>query len=763
MSSFPELRGSLFCDPHFVENYLSVDPTRLEANISRCASELNALRFSSVTRSSKLYELTISILGTINQAVCTNSEEASIPSVFVSGRAETIPSYEEGADELQPDLVLLDGEILHWENVKMAVEIKPMATHLKSGMRQLAKSASAVFSNQLHRRHQYGTVFCGWEATFVRFDRSGVIYSAPIDIRDQAFCEAFTGLMMLDKEAFGYDTAFTTRPTSNGGLDYYVDLPANAFPSEGRPDIAAKASTAMPRFTGQPNAPLNVPIKRLKVVRLLCHRKSICGNGTIVLRVREVIQPGVSNEGAKGGVKTRVRMKLGEWPTKDDVEVLGTRDYVLKLMWRDPNKKVEGEVLERLVGVYGVAQYMWHSDVFKKCDSLGCMMSMDYSCGNCLDKTPSRENLLVAKDLMDLDSEMPEGAGNKTTQYRQVDTDKFSLAHVQWRPRVYCRLLTSTLGSPLYKAESPRQLLRAILDAIIGYWRLVNMGLLHRDISEGNVLMLREGDGYHRRDWELPRKATSEEDSVLSKSERLLRKVLHDLGRDPVGMLNDFDLSKVHNLMGVSFFGNPSSENWNFKADPEKISRSTGARSAPSTTPKESRLNHANKTDKYVYRVDYRAGTPTYMSTRVLKVKLGEQYDHHFVDDLESFFWLILWCVAEHVDAPGAYLTREAQELLESLDRERIDDIAASKVALLANCQADGGYWMWHKLEAFDNSWASDPAIASVIINLGSFFYSIFLSRTELLPKCSPDEVFPVVVGIISEALELGWPRLSPF
>ncbi|KAG8680513.1 hypothetical protein FRC09_018177 [Ceratobasidium sp. 395] len=240
------------------------------------------------------------------------------------------------------------------------------------------------------------------------------------------------------------------------------------------------------------------------------------------------------------------------------------------------------------------------------------------------------------------------------------------------------------------------------------------MGLLHRDISEGNVLMLRGGDGYHRRDWELPRKVTSEKGSVLSKSEHLLQKVLHGLGRGPVGMLNDFDLTKADNLTGVSFFGSPSLENQSSKANNRKVSKSSIARGVPSTAPKGSHLKHANKPDKYVYRVDYRTGTPTYMSTRVLRVKLGEQYDHHFMDDLESFFWLILWCVAEHVDDPGTYLTREAQELLESLDREQIDDIATSKAALLANCQAGGGYWMWHKLEAFDNSWASDPAIASV-------------------------------------------------
>ncbi|KAG8722510.1 hypothetical protein FRC09_006159 [Ceratobasidium sp. 395] len=756
-----EMEDAIFCDPNFIKNFLTVDSTRLKTALERCKRDLDNFRFPTITKERQLYEPLARLLSRIRRAVNSDAEQSS---QFLDVSSTAIPSHGQDTAGIKPDLVLFDDTTQHWETVRMPIEVKTKATHLKVGMKQLTRYARAVFANQLHRRHLYGMVMCKWAATFVRFDRSGILYSTPIDIRSQNFREAFAGLMMLSEEAFGYDTAFTTRSARDGRLEYYVDLPAAAFPAEGGLNATAEGPAATPGPSSEPNAARNLLTKRLKVMRTLCHRKSIRGRATIVLRVREVINPGVSNKEPTARMKTRAQTKE-EQSAEDEVEVLGTRDYVLKLMWRDPNKKMEGEVLERLVGIYGVAQHMWHSDVFKQCKSPNCTMSMDNSCGNCLDKTPDKDELWVAENFKDLDVEIPEEAdGDEETVYKEVDTDKYSPAYARRTSRTYCRLLMSTVGSPLHTAGSPSELLQSILDAVLGYWRMVNMGLLHRDISDGNVLILREGHGYRKQDWKLPQTTTNDEDSVLARSERFLQEVVDDLGRDPTGMLNDFDLSKTHNLMGVSFFGDSVSEGEESNSDPDEsrpkrrkldpetnISSSSKGKGRENTAPKESSLNRVIEAEKGARCIDFRTGTPTYMSTRVLQLEIGQEYEHHFMDDLESFFWLILWCVVEHLDSRKAKPSMVAYRLLDELSKPELRFIALTKVNVLRQCSKKG-IKIRKTLAACTNAWASDPAIVSVIVKLGSYFDDV--NEEESLSEYTPDVVFPMFVGIILDALK---------
>ncbi|KAG9087787.1 hypothetical protein FS749_002647 [Ceratobasidium sp. UAMH 11750] len=426
---------------------------------------------------------------------------------------------------------------------------------------------------------------------------------------------------------------------------------------------------------------------------------------------------------------------------------------------------MEGEVLERVVGIFGVGQYLWHSDAFKACGHSTCGGTMDDGCGNCLDRTPSRDGVLVTRNLADLDIEIPEEKEGEETQYKAVQTDEYMPVHVHRTSRIYCRLLMSTVGSPLCSAESPRQLLQAVLDAILGYWRLVNKGLLHRDISDGNVLMLREGQGYHKREWKAPQAATCKLDREMAESEKLLQEVLARLDRDPTGMLNDFDLFTTHGELGDAFFGDLPRESDERELDepgPKRRKLSSGAAvSTPSSsdkgkakeqrTPDGSSLSRAVKVDQGACQaIDFRTGTPTFMSARTLHIPVGQRYAHHFTDDLESFFWLMLWCVAEHVDSEDSQPTASALELLDSLNRANLNDIARTKSDLLSKCNRKGA-WMREALELCNNSWATDPAIIKVVLTLGNYFYGVFIDRSFL--ECTPSEVFPMVVEVLMNAI----------
>ncbi|KAG8744662.1 hypothetical protein FRC10_009695, partial [Ceratobasidium sp. 414] len=617
--------------------------------LDRCENERDASAFPEVTKEPELYEPIRRALNVIKQAINGDLGQDSPPSLFDDVHSSPIPSHEVGTAMAKPDLVLFGGATRHWETVRMPIEVKTQPTFLKTGMKQLARDAYAVFANQLHRRHLYGMVVCMWEATFVRFDRGGILHSKPMDMSGKEFRKAFAGLMMLDDEAFGYDTAFTTRPGREGRLDYYVDLPAAAFLSMEGSETASDAPITRSESGNRPSMLSNPPTRRLKVTRTLCHRHTIRGRATIALRLREVLRPGASAEleGVGTGSPTEREQRLTE-----EVEVLGTRDYVLKLMWRRSNEKAEGEVLKRIVGIYGVAQYVWHSDVFKGCSSPNCARSTGYSCGRCLDKTPNRDNLLVVKNLTNLNIEIPEEANdNGETKYTEAKTDEYSEVCSHWTPQIYCRLLTSTVGSPLRRAESSRQLLQAVLDAILGYWHLVSRGLLHRDISDRNVLMLLDGHGYTRREWKDQRTATNTLDPAPAKSKEPLQEFLTKLNRDPSGMLIDFDLFEIQSGMETAFFGDsfPEGEESRVEGTGERDSKrrkptppvsqpalpadSFKGKSGETPAPRPN-LTKVAEADKHIA---FRLGTPVFMSVRILGMDIGRRYQHHFLDDLESF------------------------------------------------------------------------------------------------------------------------------
>ncbi|KAG9122897.1 hypothetical protein FRC07_000530 [Ceratobasidium sp. 392] len=585
-----------------------------------------------------------------------------------------------GDFSFRPDLVMFEINTRHWQAVRMAIEVKAKATYLKAGMKKLAGYAHMMFANQMERRHVDGLVICNWAATFVRFDRSEVLYSKPIGMRDQR--EEF------HEEAIGYDTAFTKRIANDGYTEYYLDLPLSAFSSEGA-DLVMQSSQEVPvTFNQIMDEPSDSSTTTMKVIRLVHNRAGILGCGTIVLLVRQVMRPGFSDELAydekylNEPIRTTREQRLAE-----GLEVLGTRDYMLRIGWRDLDHTIEGEVLERLVGEYGVEQYMWHSDVFKECDSPDCMGCMVSSCGECLDRTPHRVNVGIIKNLTDLDVDIPkEIEGEGEIKYDEIKTEEYSPAFVICISLVYSQLLMSTIGSPLYMAPGPREFLEPILDAVLVYWQIVNMSLLHRNISDGNVMILKAGRGYNQRNWKLPQPSITDEDlDAMSEdlvgpvnSERIRQMMLDQLGRDPIGMLGGFELAATHGLTGARFFDDSFSESKpdagghrskQRRLNPEDITFSSPLSSddedGEAVTASEADSDRFSKTEDAGR--DFRTGTPEFMSVRILNMEIGQRYEHHFMDDLESFFWLILWCVVDHLDITGGQGTNTARELLRKL------------------------------------------------------------------------------------------------
>lgn len=106
---------------------------------------------------------------------------------------------------------------------------------------------------------------------------------------------------------------------------------------------------------------------------------------------------------------------------------------------------------------------------------------------------------------------------------------------------------------------------------------MLNMGLLHRDISDGNVLLLREPHRYRKRRRQEPLVPSGEADPELAKSEKLLQEELDKLG-DPTGILNDFDLFALHGLMGATFFDSDVSDNQQSESEDERAINEPGSK-----------------------------------------------------------------------------------------------------------------------------------------------------------------------------------------
>ncbi|KAL5632551.1 hypothetical protein ACGC1H_005484 [Rhizoctonia solani] len=114
-------------------------------------------------------------------------------------------------------------------------------------------------------------------------------------------------------------------------------------------------------------------------------------------------------------------------------------------------------------------------------------------------------------------------------------------------------------------------------------------------------------------------------------------------------------------------------------SEPNSMRRKTNSRAAapvlsdPASVQKQNQITgegleiHSQRIKRRL--IDFRTGTPAFMAVCVLNIETGTPYHHHFFDNLESFFWLLLWCTAAHLDEGKMHPTPAAQDTLNELNR----------------------------------------------------------------------------------------------
>ncbi|TFY59416.1 hypothetical protein EVJ58_g5790 [Rhodofomes roseus] len=191
--------------------------------------------------------------------------------------------------------------------------------------------------------------------------------------------------------------------------------------------------------------------------------------------------------------------------------------------------------------------------------------------------------------------------------------------------RGHMRLVLKSIGTPITEFESTYELIRAMCDAIEGHRQAYVAGIVHRDISKGNVMIARR-DG------------------------------------DPsTGFVHDFDYASSWKRFLASEGKPVDLESWiQYARDQyapmrtrilENMMRMLAAREAEGGN-----KGKAATVEDPKAQIKQRTGTLHFMSVEVLSGSVTHEARH----DLESFYWLLVWIVLRHTafiheDEDGAW------------------------------------------------------------------------------------------------------------
>ncbi|QRW22319.1 kinase domain protein [Rhizoctonia solani] len=728
------IKDKILHDPNFFEHFLSGPPDRLDTVLKYCQrSGVYVQRKNHwnpntrFTRSSGDGTPLLRLLNTIVRGVHSMTpSDPNVPlALFLNRPTMNIP--EEATEHDLPDYLLFDGTTRGWQGVRTAVKVMTLPEYRKMGMRHLSICAAETFKDQIDRRHIYSLMVCGTEATFVRFDRAGILYSSAIDLCKNAetFIRAFTSLMILDRVDEGYDPYFSTKLDSNGSIVYYLDLPIES----GHPLLAP--------------AHVNSSTRKFQVKGVIYRHPEIAGNGTTVLRLCEVLKPirrEIKPKPRRGkGKKKRIKPIPVE---EEQEERIGDTSYILKIAWRDTEALKEADIYEEVDGMYGLVQYIWARDIPRPCTCT----EPEAECPTCVVEIAHIDGLETCDNLANI--QFPEASGNdgKNKEGSKLDTSQYRPAPIKRRHYIYSYGLMSSVGVPLETAKNPEQFMNAMLDAVLGYWRLFNLGYIHRDISEGNILMLEPGQKFVWREWENPGFELSDiEDEDLRQSEEKLRKVIAELDRDPVGVLIDYDLCVRHSA------DTPVET----KSETEFHACRKRPRDTPLTPCKRQRRD---LTKCYSFRdtseppgdgstrgidIDYRVGTSSFMSASALGSTYGKPYRHSYLDDIESFFWSIYLLTVSHAGNNG--LNEYQDEEIKMFDDPSMKKLADYKAETLSDRKN-----IFNRLGLYENKWAYSAAFSTALFELEDFVRETW---EEEDPGMTPAEAFDRVTTTLLDAI----------
>ncbi|KAL9097357.1 MAG: hypothetical protein Q9163_006361 [Psora crenata] len=371
----------------------------------------------------------------------------------------------------------LDKRIASWSQVLVAFELKPCGKDgLESTWLDIVKYAREIFRHQDSRRFVLGVTLCGSTMRLWEFDRLGATTSKPFNIHKNGFffVKTLFSFLWMNNEQLGFD-----------------------------PDLM--------EVDGQRFVKVNRDGKeeRLIITEILKgHTACIAGRATTCWRAY--------CEGDKS-----------------------KKPFVVKDSWQYVDRPEEGELVRKatIAGATNIAQYYHHETIYfnGKDDSIRSNVRKDMSTketynplvGGASQATSLSKSVTSrrASSFFSEASSSPKLArtlwaksSNSANQGSQASRKRPSSQiealepprkrsrstmtardgeNILAKDRVRRRIITQRVGKPLRNASCPAAILTGILGGIKGHESLYKAGVLHRDVSPGNILLEEdESDGF---------------------------------------------------------------------------------------------------------------------------------------------------------------------------------------------------------------------------------------------------------------------------
>lgn len=361
----------------------------------------------------------------------------------------------------------------NWAQVLVTGKLKsnPIEDRQEPAWLDLATYAREVFRTQ-DRRFVLGFTLCGYMMRLWHFDRSGSSGSFSFDINQEGFrfVHVMLGYHLMDNEQLGLDPTIQQSDSQR-----YVEIT--------RDD----------------------QIERLILAKEIRKQAVIVGRATACWRA---------------------------YYEKDQSK----EPLLVKDSWQYEDRSEEGELIKEATdkGARNIARYYHHETVQvdgKNDDTIvNVRRGLMKTCG----RTRFKQRLLYEAESSVSASESPGKAiagrgqspslsrkrSSSTAQMAPPASAKISCSSFElWGSgspiynRVHRRVITRDFGKPIYEASSPVALITGIIgaikgenliinikskaDFILGHESLLNTGILHRDVSAGNIMLTEnEDDGF---------------------------------------------------------------------------------------------------------------------------------------------------------------------------------------------------------------------------------------------------------------------------
>ncbi|KAI0357202.1 hypothetical protein OH77DRAFT_1476721 [Trametes cingulata] len=411
----------------------------------------------------------------------------------------------EGADELEVHafdsaFVKIPGnstfESLRWIDQMVSVKFTPQADPFGSGddtqaaersqaRKEIIASAEQIFRVQ-HRTALFMLLVIGRHFRFIRWDRSGAIVTPAVDYVAQpgTLCNIIWQMAKQSDEQLGLDPSATR--LHPGDEDYQL---MDEYAIERATDLASHECMLPehPLWT----EPIDFEHVRLSFRASLRHRWP---------RYRLEVP---------SGSKTRFFLVGKPMSYNDRMVGRGSRGYValdvetnefvwLKDTWRvhDELPTPEGSTLSRLneKDVRSVPTLVCHGDIPNQ-TTLSPRLWEERNPSKSSDgPSPSPSPALPLRGSspsFGVPQSSPTSHKRTHSEYEYHDTPLSFCQDCPFRRRKHYRMVVEEVGMPLSELENGRQLVKVVLGCLHAHEDAVTKaGILHRDISEGNLIIL---------------------------------------------------------------------------------------------------------------------------------------------------------------------------------------------------------------------------------------------------------------------------------